>query len=539
MKVCGWRAGCQRVMIRSTLLPAKKCELDRTCHWKRSLHVYFILHIDQSLRGIEHICSLGTPTNYKSTEATFSFAVSTMKFRRKHKVSGGHSSICCWRVAKIVVLIVAAALFLETQIKKEQTNEYDIKLDSVVGKMNEKDRLVTVVLSRFMQFQPNLLFLGKARLLLFETFCLPTMVHQTSQKFVWLIRTDPQLDPSILQPLQQMLAPYPNFFLVLDNNNTVDSFIGYPDHNVDDMSILAGSKTLLRRHIDWSRKRWRLEISVDADDGLHETYIERLQVVADVDIDHLMEMKNINATKDRIEYIYCTSKHLLWLSSTASNKIGYDPKQRATTLNTPPGGIMREEEVGREMCPNSGVGYLLSPGLGQRLSIPNNEIHSTVGLCDAVDLPSTKTTSANKQNDETFQTTMRCLSWWDSSWHQAIRTRTVTSDGMGGFDQDWAADVNSNNLRSMMTDKFHVSHEQVKESHAYFRAHQIEILKDNIEGQCSPSQPRSPTCEEDYPTKTLNKYRSQIEKQEHELLQDHKKKRLQRWRLGNHATTTP
>jgi len=462
-----------------------------------------------------------------------------MRLRIKSSVSGGQSRPCWRQVAQIIVLTIASALFLVTQIKEIKEN--DPKWNSVVGKMIEEDELVTVVISRFMQYQPNLLVLGKARLLLFETFCLPTMVHQTNQNFVWLIRTDPQLDDSILLPLQKTLEPYPNFFLVLDNNNTVESFIGYRAHNVDNMSILTGSKTLLRRHIEVSRERWMLEIAVDADDGLHETFIERLQLGASTDIDKLMAMTNVNVTKDRIEYIYCIGKRLLWLSGTTSSRIGYDPKRKATTLNTPPEGIMREE-VKLDFCPNSGVGYLLSPGLGQRLSIPHNEIHSNVGLCETVmdDLPSTKeTTSAARHNDETFETTMRCLTWWDSTWHQVIRSRTVTSDAMGGFHQDWEEDVNATNLRSIMTDEFHISSAQVVESHAFFRANQIDIMKDNIQGQCSPFQPSGPTCKEDYPTKTLNKYISQLEKQEKELLEEHKKKRLRKWQLGSQSTTQP
>mmetsp|Transcript_44781 Transcript_44781/g.108177 ORF Transcript_44781/g.108177 Transcript_44781/m.108177 type:complete len:444 (-) Transcript_44781:1128-2459(-) len=443
-----------------------------------------------------------------------------MRLRIKSSVSGGQSRPCWRQVAQIIVLTIASALFLVTQIKEIKEN--DPKWNSVVGKMIEEDELVTVVISRFMQYQPNLLVLGKARLLLFETFCLPTMVHQTNQNFVWLIRTDPQLDDSILLPLQKTLEPYPNFFLVLDNNNTVESFIGYRAHNVDNMSILTGSKTLLRRHIEVSRERWMLEIAVDADDGLHETYIDRLKQWANTDIEKVTAMTNVNATKDKIEHIYCIGKHLLWLSGTASSKVGYDPNQKATTFNTPPGGIMRDE--GGKMCYNLGVGYLLSPGLGQRLAIPHHEIHSTVGLCETVrdDLPSTKIASA-KQNDETFETTMRCMSYWEPNWHQALRSRAVTSDGMGGFHKGWQEDANGANLRSIMTDAFHVSPEQVVESHAFFRERQIDIMKDNIQGQCSLFEPRGPTCKKEYPTQTLNKYLASLEKQEQELLQAQKR----------------
>jgi hypothetical protein len=48
--------------------------------------------------------------------------------------------------------------------------------------------VVHVIQTRIMQYQPDLLHLGKARLGLFEAFCLRTMVMQSSQQFLWIIR---------------------------------------------------------------------------------------------------------------------------------------------------------------------------------------------------------------------------------------------------------------------------------------------------------------------------------------------------------------
>ena len=48
--------------------------------------------------------------------------------------------------------------------------------------------IVHVIYTRFMQHQPNLVELGKARLELFKTFCLTTIAEQTNQQFfesVW------------------------------------------------------------------------------------------------------------------------------------------------------------------------------------------------------------------------------------------------------------------------------------------------------------------------------------------------------------------
>jgi len=54
-------------------------------------------------------------------------------------------------------------------------------------------KLVHIVHTRFMQHQGNLTTLGVARLEQFLAFCLPTMVHQTTQDFFWIIKVDPLL----------------------------------------------------------------------------------------------------------------------------------------------------------------------------------------------------------------------------------------------------------------------------------------------------------------------------------------------------------
>ena len=55
-----------------------------------------------------------------------------------------------------------------------------------------KGNILHVVTTQFQQLQPNLLELGRARLRLFETFCLPTMIRQnaTDVDFSWFVMTD-------------------------------------------------------------------------------------------------------------------------------------------------------------------------------------------------------------------------------------------------------------------------------------------------------------------------------------------------------------
>lgn len=57
-----------------------------------------------------------------------------------------------------------------------------------------------------MQNQPHLVELAKARLHLFATICLPTVIKQSAWgEFVWVIRTDPDLDQGIKRNLISLL----------------------------------------------------------------------------------------------------------------------------------------------------------------------------------------------------------------------------------------------------------------------------------------------------------------------------------------------
>ena len=72
---------------------------------------------------------------------------------------------------------------------------------------------------RFMQDQGHLKHLARARLYLFRYFCLPTMINQTSQNFLWIIKTDPNLNENVRKEMVELLKPFPHFFLVGTNKN--------------------------------------------------------------------------------------------------------------------------------------------------------------------------------------------------------------------------------------------------------------------------------------------------------------------------------
>mmetsp|Transcript_35622 Transcript_35622/g.82785 ORF Transcript_35622/g.82785 Transcript_35622/m.82785 type:complete len:139 (-) Transcript_35622:1051-1467(-) len=58
--------------------------------------------------------------------------------------------------------------------------KYEFDVDSIKSRP-----FVHVVSTRFMQYQASLTHLAAARLALFRTICLPSMVQQKSQNFLW------------------------------------------------------------------------------------------------------------------------------------------------------------------------------------------------------------------------------------------------------------------------------------------------------------------------------------------------------------------
>ncbi|KAL7522824.1 hypothetical protein ACHAWX_007554 [Stephanocyclus meneghinianus] len=89
---------------------------------------------------------------------------------------------------------------------REQVTQSKHKLRATESDSTSPPRLIHILETRFMQNQPRLVELAKARLHLFATICLPTVIKQTVWgEFVWVIRTDPDLDEGIQRNLVSLL----------------------------------------------------------------------------------------------------------------------------------------------------------------------------------------------------------------------------------------------------------------------------------------------------------------------------------------------
>jgi hypothetical protein len=159
----------------------------------------------------------------------------------------------------------------------EVTKLLQLPKNATYPKVYKRGEIFHIIKTRFMQYQPKLVELGKARLELFKTFCLPSMLHQTSQNFFWLIYTDPELDDYLLEELKKLVRPYPHFYVVpslIDKRGQggkdILRKIKPEEFHIGDTDMLFANL----KYVHWLAV---LESRFDADDALNINYIEEVQ----------------------------------------------------------------------------------------------------------------------------------------------------------------------------------------------------------------------------------------------------------------------
>jgi hypothetical protein len=337
---------------------------------------------------------------------------------------------------------------------------------------------IHIVNTRFMQEQGNLTALGRSRLALFKIFCLPTMQHQSSQQFLWVIKTDPDLDPLILQELVTDLQEYPNFFLVASNVNyhINEQFPGAwrGGAEIQDLArskIYTGNQTLLEMAMALQDQLPVLETRLDADDGLHLQFLEQVQNDA---LDRFVD--NNDGTSDEIttpKWLYwCARRHMEWHWHERT----CGEKDTMCQLNNKYGSLTGVAHS--ELCIASGITVGFPVGVEEH-QVPVHPHHLLAHLIRSA--PPGEGCGYKKSAD--------CLIFVHTFIFEVIRSRTPTSAGM--LDIELAG--NDNSIKStwatyaywnMLHESFHIQRESLFWMHQYLSDHLIEIARDNLLGQC-------------------------------------------------------
>lgn len=340
--------------------------------------------------------------------------------------------------------------------------------DPAVQANGSNHTVLHFVKSRFMQYQPNLTALGWARLELFREFCLPSVTKQTTQNFVWLIYTDPDLAPELLNALVDLLAPYPHYYLIKSLSNAM--WKGGQAQNMTNATIYTGNQAHLEAYMALRERLPILETRLDADDALHIEYLA-----------HIQQQAIPMFTQENVQWMYwCVWQELEW---NWVGPQGYSTDQKEY-------GIM-ESKPYEDFCPTPGL------TLGYAAETPVDSIY-TRRHSVLVERLHTKTEDFCGQG----RPGKDCYQIIRDFEYPAFRCRTPTSASMvmtdfgkdyklkkihkNGYDKRWDS----------LRDSFGVPRSNVHHANNYMTKHILEIAEEALMGQCTKGHSCSVSCVE-------------------------------------------
>lgn len=325
------------------------------------------------------------------------------------------------------------------------------------------------VKSRFMQYQPNLTTLGWARWELFRDFCLPSIEQQTTQNFVWLIYTDPELHPDLLKAMIELLAPFPNYYLIKSLSNHM--WKGGQAQNMTEATIYTGNQKQLEAFMALREVLPVLETRLDADDAIHLGYLEEIQRQA---IPFF--------TRQHVEWMYwCVGQELEW---NWLGPQGYSQDQKDF-------GIM-ESKPYEDFCPTPGL------TLGYAAHTPVDSIYTRRHsmLVERLNTKTNDVCGKGRQGKDCYQIIRKFE-------YPAFRCRTPTSASMVMTDFSTGSKLKQRSQQDAkeldprwqaLRDSFGVPRTNVRHASNYMTREILGIAKDALLGQCTKGHSCSVSC---------------------------------------------
>jgi hypothetical protein len=367
---------------------------------------------------------------------------------------------------------------IDTTVSKDMKNDHQMhegneSLDKMNINSNDNNddsiNIIHIVNTRFMQHQPKLKILAKARLHLFKTFCLPSMRNQSIKNFIWIIKIDPELDESIKNELIGLInnvnddvnenETNQKIYIIGTNINYIPGAWRGDEskdimQNLDNGNVYTGDLHLLRNLALQSNNENSiiLETRLDADDGLNKRYLELIQR----DAKQIFYKDNI--VQSTRWYFWCVEKHAKWYPD-------------------------KNNEVGR-MAGERRLDYCITPGLtvGFNVGTLSEEIpiygHHKLYYNLAI----------NKSQETIYDCKAEeCISFV-TKMVAAVRSRTDTSAGMEDTKYISKLEMGSDMIEwiwAKLQNEFGVPHDSVIEMHKFLQENWKEIAKENLAGQCT------------------------------------------------------
>eukprot|EP00546_Thalassionema_frauenfeldii_P003240 CAMPEP_0178938336 /NCGR_PEP_ID=MMETSP0786-20121207/26273_1 /TAXON_ID=186022 /ORGANISM="Thalassionema frauenfeldii, Strain CCMP 1798" /LENGTH=315 /DNA_ID=CAMNT_0020617041 /DNA_START=218 /DNA_END=1162 /DNA_ORIENTATION=- len=286
------------------------------------------------------------------------------------------------------------------------------------------------------------------------------MIQQSTQNFIWIIQTDPQIAKEIKHKLRQLIRPHPHFFLVGYNSDKSDNYDKHGNHtslSFEDFAMQAkdllkapvysGNVKILRQAYtlccSGSNDILLLQTRLDADDGLRLNYFEQIQ----------QEARNTFLKTPSFPnwYYWCIKHHLEWYAST--NR--WIPVQHEKLCITPGTPVRIEKRKSKETGPPWTLGH-------DKLfkEINNHPDKYNCGTASCIRLVA------------------------EDAGAGAIRSRTWTSAGMMNIFPDNPQTSHQPVFKDFVHRQFGLT-EDLAVLQLYLQQHIAEIAKDNLEGQCT------------------------------------------------------
>ncbi|GFH55469.1 hypothetical protein CTEN210_11945 [Chaetoceros tenuissimus] len=403
----------------------------------------------------------------------------TIHYRRKKRQTRVRMMQYCFTFLFIacVILYITKITSWHTQHKLQQESIHPSSTTNTTTTWPHET--IHILNTRFMQHQPHLPTLAQARLHLFQTICLPSILHQTFVNFLWIIKIDPDLDVDIRNKLVELIKTSMlsnRIFVVGSNVNYLTGHTkggwrgGLESFDILRSKIYTGDIQLLQQASKASDEKIVLETRLDADDGLHKNYLELVERDAKL---------KFRSGKYDFHY-WCMESHIKWY-------IGDNGSQENTT-DYPQGMVEGERRPNFCMTPGLTIGMNVGYDVMQLPLYPHHELYRKLKnecLNDGEDhssIHSNTTTTDTNNNHECITFINKIVS--------AVRSRTETSAGMEEVSYTAPTEKETNKLRqqvtlwSILSQHFGISKENAIQTKKYFIENRIEIARENLLGQC-------------------------------------------------------
>ncbi|MGK3753876.1 MAG: hypothetical protein ACI8RD_006183 [Bacillariaceae sp.] len=407
-------------------------------------------------------------------------------------------------------------------------------------------RIVHSLTTRFMVGQPNQPILARARYLLFETFCWPTIQYQSAlpDDYSWFVLADPGIDQEVIADLRALLSydkfPKGNAYLILtDEPSWAADGVGVPGVTSYGASfqeiaqgvrngkvkLLTGNATRLIQTLEYSiegkviddssknnntnhknednKPLLLIETMLDADDGLNNHGIEWIQ---DLAVSHTQQQQEIIATPPTLNstwWILCGTDHIEWHNRDIFRLT--DSEYQEIGLTSGITGIRHAPQY----CASAGftrVG-LTTTAMSMTTSINNNNDSQQKFLVFpqvAYSNHALATENFDLCDDVKNITLARCFRRDFSGLPFILKSRSITSDSMDHMDPKredyrdlpWEGKMDhpllineTERIWRILQDDFSINRLMAWETSMYLRENLQSIIQENKNSRCAPGFP--------------------------------------------------